>query len=280
MTVGRFLAEYRMMETYRVCDTESRDMFRRYYFKQFSNFLDEIDWYGLYEALGAEIPGFNHYTEEMSAYRDVLFQVRANEMDTEEWRTKHPLPTKPRTPFRDDIYKASVDRNISQTYFLDEIMDLASKSLTGKDAIKYMVEDGDINDLWESLVRDLHTLQIVYNSSPYPEMYIELRQRIERFRGLFFELLPDEPDEDGSPGHRLKPTASQRKEELRRILQLENEDEMMEELESFIMIPEELGEENYEETHEEPATEANASEWSHEGDSINVLQSQSGQSSD
>ncbi|KAK6357940.1 hypothetical protein TWF730_007296 [Orbilia blumenaviensis] len=182
----RVLGEYRMMQCYHVWTPEKLAQFLKEKLGKYADLRSKTNWNKVWMAIGEERKLLSEYKKEFEDYYDDIESTRHLRSIGFSVETFLP-PEKPYTPYVDDIISASNDTGIIHEYLVKEILFLAEELTTGENFIRYALMTKDLTYLSLRFEVDLAGLKIIYHGHSKPEMFFQVRNRIERFRDLLFD---------------------------------------------------------------------------------------------
>ncbi|KAJ6262927.1 LOW QUALITY PROTEIN: hypothetical protein Dda_1485 [Drechslerella dactyloides] len=232
MTVGRFLGEYRLHETYRLCTKAELARFREHHFGRFKEFSEKVIWSRLFSQICREKTQRDMNREEVYEFRELLLNLRSKPRSED---TERPIiPDKPYLPYIDDIIKATLDSDIQREFFIEEIAALAQNETYGGDMITHFLQNCNLDSLWYRISRDILSLPFIYQNRGNMDGFVRMRTILQRYRDLFFTEVTTK---DGGVGYNIHEHAYANAVNLLETLLLEDEEEKLRGIAAILKFP-------------------------------------------
>ncbi|KAK6341612.1 hypothetical protein TWF696_008683 [Orbilia brochopaga] len=225
MTAGRHLGEYRLLETWRICTSTELTRFRETHFRKFEDFLKRINWSRLCSQIWREKKLLDLNSEETQEYCQSLLQRRTEPGSEKD--EANPPPNKPYLPYIDDLIKATIDSDIQQDFFTDEIMALAQNDSYGGDMILHFLKTNNLEEIWFRLQGDLKRLGSIYQGRKDMTEFLRMRAILHRYVDVFFEVKENTGNENVESGYRIAEDGFSNAMEFLDILSLQDEEEKL-----------------------------------------------------
>ncbi|KAF3939643.1 hypothetical protein ABW19_dt0203885 [Dactylella cylindrospora] len=240
MALGPRIAEYRLCRDYRMLTPSRLVAFRKKFFGEYDEMLETINWYQVYHRLRGEARYRDTYIQKLEVIKDLLLHIREGRI-TPDMVKDVPPPAMPKTPYTDDIVKASKDSCVFQRYFFEEIIALAENIVFGQDPVLHYLENRSLDDLRSIFERDLGNLSLIFHGHEQATVFFAIKKQIESFRRLFYGF---ERAKRTNQEHRIykKAAAPERAKRLLEILKMEgNEGAQRRKLRDLLRAPEDEG---------------------------------------